>query len=218
MFAKKADPAVVRRITGWAIKAIGRSSVSVAVREVRCQDVNCVPVETAVFVLDESGECIWRGNVLKPIAEVSEQDIVDLRILETLYNQKKATQLDEIEVSIAEHLNELTSVEEQNEFLNSIERIVASHRKKIAASGLGSTQTVTTNTSVTQVPMKPRERPESNTVEKMKSRSSNVSGARVLEDMEWRHNKGSRVRGCPCCDPDNLENVVDSYLFLQPPP
>lgn len=32
-----------------------------------------------------------------------------------------------------------------------------------------------------------------------------------------RHEKGSRPRGCPCCDPDNLENIVDK-LFLECPP
>jgi hypothetical protein len=28
-----------------------------------------------------------------------------------------------------------------------------------------------------------------------------------------RHKKGQRARGCPCCDPDNIDNVVDK-LFL----
>ena len=32
-----------------------------------------------------------------------------------------------------------------------------------------------------------------------------------------RHNKGVRQRGCPCCDPDNMENIVDRLLFLNAP-
>jgi hypothetical protein len=35
-----------------------------------------------------------------------------------------------------------------------------------------------------------------------------------------RHEKGSgvRPRGCPCCDPDNVDNIVDKLLFLETPP
>lgn len=33
-----------------------------------------------------------------------------------------------------------------------------------------------------------------------------------------RHDKGVRPRGCPCCDPDNIDNIVDKMLFLETPP
>jgi hypothetical protein len=33
-----------------------------------------------------------------------------------------------------------------------------------------------------------------------------------------RHNKGVRQRGCPCCDPDNVDNIVDKLLFFENPP
>eukprot|EP01040_Poterioochromonas_malhamensis_P007968 gene7968-8612_t len=33
-----------------------------------------------------------------------------------------------------------------------------------------------------------------------------------------RHEKGSRRRGCPCCDPDNLDNKIDKMMFLDIPP
>lgn len=33
-----------------------------------------------------------------------------------------------------------------------------------------------------------------------------------------RHKKGStRPRGCPCCDPDNLDNIIDSMMFSHYP-
>ena len=32
-----------------------------------------------------------------------------------------------------------------------------------------------------------------------------------------RHQKGTRARGCPCCDPDNIDNTVDKILFLDTP-
>jgi hypothetical protein len=33
-----------------------------------------------------------------------------------------------------------------------------------------------------------------------------------------RHQKGVRQRGCPCCDPDNLDNIVDRLLYFDTPP
>jgi hypothetical protein len=33
-----------------------------------------------------------------------------------------------------------------------------------------------------------------------------------------RHEKGTRPRGCPCCDPDNLDNIIDKMLFMDMPP
>ena len=38
-------------------------------------------------------------------------------------------------------------------------------------------------------------------------------------DIEIRHKKGgTRQRGCPCCDPDSLENIVDRLLLQNAPP
>mmetsp|Transcript_23997 Transcript_23997/g.35223 ORF Transcript_23997/g.35223 Transcript_23997/m.35223 type:complete len:284 (+) Transcript_23997:57-908(+) len=33
-----------------------------------------------------------------------------------------------------------------------------------------------------------------------------------------RHKKGVRQRGCPCCDPDNMDNIIDKLLYLDTPP
>ena len=38
-------------------------------------------------------------------------------------------------------------------------------------------------------------------------RSSNTSGA-----PQPRHQKGIRARGCPCCDPDNIDNIIDVMM------
>ena len=43
---------------------------------------------------------------------------------------------------------------------------------------------------------------------------SNNSSARPAK----RHNKGTRPRGCPCCDPDNVDNILDNMIFLETPP
>jgi hypothetical protein len=28
-----------------------------------------------------------------------------------------------------------------------------------------------------------------------------------------RHSKGTRQRGCPCCDPDNIDNIIDRMMY-----
>lgn len=33
-----------------------------------------------------------------------------------------------------------------------------------------------------------------------------------------RHDKETRRRGCPCCDPDNLDHLIDKMLFMDLPP
>lgn len=33
-----------------------------------------------------------------------------------------------------------------------------------------------------------------------------------------RHNKEKRQRGCPCCDPDSVENLIDKMIFLEHSP
>jgi hypothetical protein len=33
-----------------------------------------------------------------------------------------------------------------------------------------------------------------------------------------RHSKEKRQRGCPCCDPDSVENLIDKMIFLEHSP
>lgn len=37
-------------------------------------------------------------------------------------------------------------------------------------------------------------------------------------DTKPRHKKGVRQRGCPCCDPENLDNIIDKLLYFDAPP
>lgn len=149
---------------------------------------------------------------------MGEEDIRLLEIRENLHDQRRATKLEEIEVCIGEHLNELSSKEQQFEFIASVESVIASYRKKLShVKPVNTAEAASTN--VTMVPMKPREGSVENlSLEKPISKPITTFRLRESDNMTARHNKGTRVRGCPCCDPDNLDNVVDSYLFLQPPP
>lgn len=51
------------------------------------------------------------------------------------------------------------------------------------------------------------------------SETSSSSGSSGVSSHYDRKGGGSsRPRGCPCCDPDNLENIVDRIIFSQLPP
>jgi hypothetical protein len=51
------------------------------------------------------------------------------------------------------------------------------------------------------------------------SGASGVGAATGTGSGGRRHKKGgTRPRGCPCCDPDNLDNIIDSMMFAHYPP
>ena len=45
-----------------------------------------------------------------------------------------------------------------------------------------------------------------------------ISSTTVAVGPQQRHKKGSRPRGCPCCDPNNIDNIIDRMIFLETPP
>jgi hypothetical protein len=45
-----------------------------------------------------------------------------------------------------------------------------------------------------------------------------VNPPSLSNDRKPRHEKDGRMRGCPCCDPDNLDNKIDKMMFLDIPP
>ena len=45
-----------------------------------------------------------------------------------------------------------------------------------------------------------------------------ISSTTVDSGLQKRHKKGTRPRGCPCCDPSNVDNIIDKMIFLETPP
>ena len=45
-------------------------------------------------------------------------------------------------------------------------------------------------------------------------RVSIVPSDRRPGEAKERHSKGTRQRGCPCCDPDNIDNIVDKMMYM----
>ena len=62
--------------------------------------------------------------------------------------------------------------------------------------------------------------PSTNTNEPKKVESQNMQmlSASASAVPAKRHKKGTRPRGCPCCDPDSIDNIIDKMIFLETPP
>lgn len=45
-----------------------------------------------------------------------------------------------------------------------------------------------------------------------------LSSSSATGSLAKRHKKGTRPRGCPCCDPDSIDNIIDKMIFLETPP
>lgn len=63
-----------------------------------------------------------------------------------------------------------------------------------------------------------KSRVEDKVVVSKKVRSEFSFTSNTTDGLPKRHNKGTRPRGCPCCDPDDIDNIIDKMLSLEAPP
>jgi hypothetical protein len=217
MFGVRNDSSIVRKISSWALKHMSTAS-NVVVKEIQCKDLNCVPVETILILFDGSGGVVMKRAVLKPMNEVTEQDIVSALIENNDKSsmEDRNSKLEDIDNTIAEYMNGLQTSDEQSSFLSHLQLTIDSYKTKLHL--LPATPSVLSSSQITtdaiQVSMKPKILPTNTDLELP------MVAPKVFEDkgdIDVRHKKGSRPRGCPCCDPDNIDNVVDKYLFLGAP-
>ena len=215
-------------------------NVQVIVTEVQCNAPDCVPIETLVILYGTNAK--WSGKILRPVAEVREEDVKTLEIpfdWETLVSaQSKFPSASETIEQISPSVNSENWLADMTEYVltntNSMtfdkKLAVASYLESLAASIRNNVKHENTpnelkplNSNVlpmqsnstlhTIVSMKPRE----SYVEKKKLENNPMLGRNDFTAPPVRHNKGVRQRGCPCCDPDNIDNIVDN-LFLRTPP
>jgi len=64
------------RVESWVKKRLQNQDLNVIAREVQCNEPDCVPIETMLAIVSDNLR--WVGKVLKPIAEVTEDDILNL--------------------------------------------------------------------------------------------------------------------------------------------
>eukprot|EP01038_Epipyxis_sp_PR26KG_P008025 gene8025-10874_t len=262
-------------ITHW-IKSYMRQSlnyedsfvenITIMINELQCFDPSCVPIETLVVLVDYSNNNInnkWVGKILKPILEVTIEDVNSIGIpliWDIWFRFMESEQHFDLEKAIKSCTDKFSN---SNEL-----RIISQYLKKkmdeinnkvISLEFNDKKETITTNettaistivkmipTTTTVVNMKPINQSSNsssindirnvsqlqpvqymsnnttadNHGEKIKAPTDldNQSFAITTKSSKPRHDKDLRQRGCPCCDPDNLDNIVDKMLFLEYPP
>jgi len=214
-------------------------SVQAIVTEVQCNAPDCVPIETLVILYGIRAK--WSGKILCPVSEVKEEDLKtldlpkdwDLWISEQTSTHSSTGDKEQIPTSDTEDwfpdmtefvLTKVSkmSADKKRAVANYLECLASTIRSdSTQVNAINQEKQINTNNSnitssatvPTVVAMKPRE----SYVEKKKLEANPLLGRNEFTAPPVRHNKGVRQRGCPCCDPDNIDNIVDN-LFLRTPP
>lgn len=201
-----------------------------------------------IFVVSDIEDVIgpsrFSEKILKPMDKVLESDIAGIDFPFRFYDSEYDLAVKAIERSFSSstdknpkairmferYVGKITAIKAvtviQNEAISTIPRelpIVST------ASAIVSPKTV--SHPVTQVSMTPVKVPmqfnETNpkTVSKITdeipvptSRSYIFPVKKEEDKVIVRHNKEEKRRGCPCCDPDNLDHLLDKIMFMEYPP
>ena len=207
------------------------STLQILVQEIECGDPECVPLEVLVALLGQDAR--WTAKILKPLAETTSADVDALEFpaswpawvalhREFSLKKKHPALYDQIEaLSSAIHAAALGDGE----------RAAAAALLTNLATSLGSRPAPLSPPPTMAVPMKSRT--TSSNGGSPFPNSSAISSERVVPPPPGnppppgptyaplpvvttsvgppprRHDKGVRPRGCPCCDPDNIDNLLD---------
>lgn len=210
------------------------SDAELMISEIECNDPACVPIETLLVFFGVHSR--WITKILKPLKDIQSDDILNLNISEHLkeINQDKKKIVPPILLKLESELIKIYDPYERLNFLHEVSSLVSglqdacrseilkmetnhlpnNDREKSEISPIMSTSSSSIPTTIVKI-----NSPNMN-IDKFKqnhvSLKSNVSSAVPTSGAD-RHLKGVRQRGCPCCDPDNIDNIVDSMMFFKPP-
>jgi hypothetical protein len=218
----------------------------VMVTEIQCNDPGCVPIETLLVILlmkqasDTSKErARWADKILKPVAEVTVEDVQSLVDNELLSSDDQQlttaaiTSTPVAEPSVAE-VQITRVIMKPNNSPAAVVSVSSTSEALRTAPVVRSTVTLSTVSTPSvgdTLPVPPAldimmSMPITKPVSAAASKSRSVNFQPMLQlpggggggTLASRHDKGStRPRGCPCCDPDNIDNIVDQLLFQHYP-
>jgi hypothetical protein len=215
MFGVRTDTNTVRKVSGWVSSLIGVPVRFIVVKEVQCKDENCVPIETLIIIFEESGGCKFKGKILKPMIDVELDDIAELkRDFQIDYDKKESHEIQADDARMV-----ATSGSTPASILVTMKPRISSD-VFTGGSSISQSQTVSVSERAIDTSSQDLNAKKVQAINLSSSSASRPAIVTAIDDgVDVRHQKGtSRARGCPCCDPDNLENLIDSYLFLETPP
>lgn len=224
---------------------VNTEEIQLIVQEVLCNEPGCAPIETLVAIFLESKllnnfiqPLRYSTKILKPIQEVIRSDVDSIQLP---FKFQNAT-LEHLQLSLGEDITTATSLyadkslikEMLKRLLEGSQMLVDKEEEKIHDEVTKKRQFSTQVTRVEMVPVK-----ETGDFYKKEPKESallkdSVSIEPILREIPMvrpvisqestdssikpRHDKEIKRRGCPCCDPDNLDNLVDKMIFMEYPP
>jgi hypothetical protein len=258
---------ITKKIESLLSPEIG--DIQILVTEVQCFEPDCVPIETLIILLG-SENSRWTTKILKPITEVTDDDIRGLDIPSTLpipRSKEKISPPTSPPPSPPAWVGSLLKMIDEQQggprYRDGLEYLHKYLTKKLepteksihaptpptplpqaptmvrmkattpspspSSSSMTSSPQPSSAPSPTLAKMKPESysepRPPPVSVQQSVSMSLPNQQPLILqpkqihdEEPKPRHKKGVRQRGCPCCDPDNLDNIVDRLLYFDAPP
>ena len=234
---------ICQRITYfYPLLAYGKD-YQLMVSEIQCNDPGCVPVETLILVLMNEEESIvtpskFSTKILKPMCEVSLVDIEEIEFPFEFTNSQFTNLVNTLKDGISKALMQ-HSTTSQSDFVSTVsqilhawsrdpttitsmlkdevqrrEKVQLDEKRKVEEERKRKIQEANENITVVKMPGASTAKVEPAPI----IMKGNPSTLLTENNGKPRHEKGSRRRGCPCCDPDNLDNKIDKMMFLDIPP
>lgn len=206
-------------------RLIDDKNVNITITEIECNQPNCAPIEVLIILLTDNDK--WAGKILKPLQEVTINDVNDLEIPSEWLKVPKW--IKDYSNDILDKLNNLSPIEYSNSIMylqnifNNGKQNEDNKTMKMKASSNNDDNNDNDKDDDNKL-----DNHNNNVKDELNNKSEDknivtvqmISKASVQEkpilpppirhkiatsflDAPIRHNKGVRPRGCPCCDPDS---------------
>ena len=197
---KKSSNSCQRRVLAWIHKRLSTGllledpGLQSLATEVTCTLPECVPIETLIILIGSSTDMgkgwRWTDKILKPIEEVLEEDVLQMDLPATMKEEVPNEPRSIGESNAVTDKDAQTVVDKSKSDFN--DDVATAAPANIAATKSKNRGGKTGPKSVFSVNTAPSE-------------EADVIGGK---------HSGVRPRGCPCCDPDQLDNILDSMMSL----
>lgn len=179
--------------------------VSVMVTEVECNQIDCVPIETLVIILDNFSKDNhkYTDKILKPAVDVTEEDIKLLNI-SNVHSVTTATTTTAVDVTRDNNSSSNSS--------SDTDVTIVKMKSKPVIESVFDTVPATASHYLSHDIINSTSNNNSN-INSISNSNSYSNRIVTQRQQQSQHNENdvvltSRGKKCPCCDPDNIDNII----------
>lgn len=190
-----------------------KDNVNITITEIECNQPNCAPIEVLIILLTENENEKWAGKILKPLLDVTIDDILILNLpewiiksLEKPHELNIPTWVIDSAIDFKDRLKSLSDKEYRNSITYLKHYFELDHNYNKAEPSKELLLNEETKNDIITVQMVPKEAVIERVIPPPPIRHKINNNT---FDIPVRHNKGVRPRGCPCCDPDAADILLN---------